>query len=77
MILCGGRGSASIDDLLEQNDDSVILPSISDYLKTALRGYFNGWEEETETQGVIKEWSGIMGFTPECTMPFLVAIFYT
>ncbi|CAG8953425.1 hypothetical protein HYFRA_00010174, partial [Hymenoscyphus fraxineus] len=48
-------------------DDSALNPIISTYLKNSLVGYFGeSWgEDEGEEGRVRREWTGIMGYTPD------------
>jgi len=66
IILGGGRWTVPIEQLLGQTDDSVKLPPITEHLGSALSEYLNNWGEESIGEGLLCDWTGIMGYTPEC-----------
>jgi hypothetical protein len=47
----------------DQTDDSVLLPSITEHLRTSLKTYFGdeAWGEESIGEGLEHAWTGIMG----------------
>jgi len=73
IILGGGRWKVPLADQLGQTDDSVKLPVITEYLKSSLREYLQGWGEEAIGEGLLCDWTGIIGYTPEA-VPYVGAV---
>ena len=65
IIIGGGRGKVPIRELVGNTDDSATLPPITNHLKTAMKMYMRDWGEETLGEGLLVDWTGIMGYTPE------------
>ncbi|KIJ24528.1 hypothetical protein M422DRAFT_274673 [Sphaerobolus stellatus SS14] len=65
IILGGGRWKVPIKKLLGQTDDSIKFPEITTHLGQALRDYLEDWGEESIGEGLLSDWTGIMGYTPE------------
>ncbi|GJJ06995.1 hypothetical protein Clacol_001193 [Clathrus columnatus] len=65
IILGGGRSQVALDDQIDQTDDSVKNPAITEYLRVVLRDYLEGWGEESIGEGLFSDWTGVMGYTPE------------
>ncbi|GAB1316057.1 hypothetical protein MFIFM68171_06267 [Madurella fahalii] len=68
VIIGGGLYRAPDDGLMEFGitDDSTVNEWISAYLRDATPRYFGGnWGEDDPAGRVRKEWTGIMGFSPD------------
>ncbi|KAJ6526917.1 FAD dependent oxidoreductase [Mycena vulgaris] len=65
VIFGGARRAVSVETLLGDTDDSARDPVMTRALREALPRYFAGWGEEALGEGLIHDWSGIMGYTTE------------
>ncbi|KAJ7140904.1 FAD dependent oxidoreductase [Mycena epipterygia] len=67
MIFGGARWSVPVDKLLGNTDDSGRYPEMTEGLKEALPRYFEGFGpgEAAVGEGLVHDWSGIMGYTAE------------
>lgn len=65
VILGGGSWTVPITELLGQTDDSVKLSPITEHFRTAMSNYLDNWGEEAIGEGLLCDWTGIMGYTPE------------
>ena len=68
IIMGGGLVRAPADGLYEYGttDDATLNEGISDYLKETTSRYFGpDWGEDHPEGRIRKEWTGIMGFTPD------------
>ncbi|KAJ7502593.1 FAD dependent oxidoreductase [Mycena galericulata] len=65
IIFGGQRTSVPADKLLRNTDDSSTYPEMTKAFKEALPRYFEGWGEEALGEGLIHDWTGIMGYTTE------------
>ena len=68
VIIGGGLAISPNDGEAEYGivDDSALNPEISKYLEQSMPMYFgNEWGEDDVRGRVAKEWSGIMGFSPD------------
>ncbi|KAF8526631.1 FAD dependent oxidoreductase [Hysterangium stoloniferum] len=72
-ILGGGRCKVPIQDTVNQTDDSVKRPEITEYLGSALRTHLEGWGEEAVGEGLLCDWTGIICYTPD-GVPFVGAV---
>lgn len=73
VIFGGGLVKAPENGLSEYGttDDTALHPSISDYLRNATPRYFGpGWGQDHVEGRIRKEWSGVMGFSPD-GLPFV------
>jgi glycine/D-amino acid oxidase-like deaminating enzyme len=73
IIIGGGLGFARMGgiDEIGVTDDSALNPEISKHLRSCLANYFGSHWGKDNTQGrVVREWSGIMGFTAD-HLPFI------
>ncbi|KAJ7765093.1 FAD dependent oxidoreductase [Mycena maculata] len=73
IIFGGARRSMPVEKLLGNTDDCGRLPEMTKALKDALPAYFEGWGEEALGEGLIYDWSGIMGYTSE-GIPYVGAL---
>ena len=70
IIIGGGLARAKDEGLFEygETDDSSLNPDISLYLRDTTATYFGptaNWEEDHKEGRVRREWTGIMGYTPD------------
>lgn len=67
IIGVGGRHVVPIEKLLGCTDDSVTLPEITEHFRSSAsaKGYLDGWGKEAVGEGLLCDWTGIMGYTPE------------
>ncbi|KAK0222266.1 FAD dependent oxidoreductase [Armillaria fumosa] len=70
IIIGGGMFKVPDSAIVGQTDDSVKLPEITEHLKTAMPTYFENWGAEAMGEGLIHDWTGTMGYTPEM-VPFV------
>ncbi|KAF9792338.1 FAD dependent oxidoreductase [Thelephora terrestris] len=70
VIVGGGEWNAPLEDQLGQTDDSVTHPAITKHLRNVCAKNFEGWGEEAQGEGLITDWTGIMGETPD-SVPFV------
>ncbi|GJJ07011.1 hypothetical protein Clacol_001209 [Clathrus columnatus] len=76
IILGGGQcsqGRVKLDNQIDETDDSVKDPAITEYLRVVLRDYLEGWGEESIGEGLLSDWTGIIAYTPEC-IPYVGAV---
>lgn len=48
-------------ELYGEDDDSVVLPKLRDWISRWCRDSFEGWGEEAPGEGLARVWSGVMG----------------
>ncbi|KAF8590750.1 FAD dependent oxidoreductase [Ramaria rubella] len=65
IILGGGRWKVPIEEMLGQTNDSMKFPAITAHLKDALSEYLEDWGQESIGEGLLCDWTGVMGYTPE------------
>jgi len=65
IIIGGGRWKVPKEQLVGQTDDSVKLEVITEHLREACKGYFEGWGDELIGEGLLCDWMGVMGYTPD------------
>ncbi|KAJ7121968.1 FAD dependent oxidoreductase-domain-containing protein [Mycena crocata] len=65
IIFGGARRSVPVDRLLGNTNDTETDPDMTRALKEAIPRYFDGWGDEALGEGLIHDWSGIMGYTTE------------
>ena len=66
VIVGGGEWNAPLKDQLGHTDDSITHPAITKHLRNVCGKNFEGWGEEALGEGLITDWTGIMGETPDC-----------
>ena len=66
MIVGGGKHYAPLEDQLGHTDDSVTHPAITKHLREVCGENFEGWGDEALGEGLITDWTGIIGNTPDC-----------
>ena len=66
VIVGGGEWNAPLEDQLGHTDDSITHPAITRHLRNVCGKNFEGWGEEALGEGIITDWTGIMGETPDC-----------
>lgn len=64
------RLSCSADNCIDQTDDSVLVPELTQHLSAALPANFEGWGEEAIGEGLVRTWTGIMAMTHDL-VPFV------
>jgi hypothetical protein len=72
MILGGGREKIPVEKVIGQTDDSVKLEELTEHLRNACRNDFEGWGTEALGEGLLCDWTGIMGFTQDSGSLFLI-----
>jgi len=65
VIIGGARWVTDIQNLINQTDDSVVIPEVTERLSKACSEYFEGWGGEKPGEGQTRTWTGIMGYTHE------------
>lgn len=65
IILGGGRYTVPEHDYVGQTDDSVKLDTATEHFRRACKQYFDGWGEEAAGEGLLCDWTGIMGDTAD------------
>ncbi|THH16072.1 hypothetical protein EW146_g4508 [Bondarzewia mesenterica] len=73
IIIGGGRWKVPIEKLLGQTDDSERLPELTEHLKNTMKDYMEDWGDEAIGEGLLHDWTGIMGYTPEA-IPYVGAL---
>ncbi|VDB87418.1 unnamed protein product [Peniophora sp. CBMAI 1063] len=73
VIIGGGRWKVPMKELAGHTDDSVKLPELTEHLAGSMKTYMKGWGEETLGEGLLCDWAGIMGYTPEA-VPYVGAL---
>jgi hypothetical protein len=66
VIVGGGEWNAPLKDRLGHTDDSITHPAITRHLRNVCGKNFEGWGDEALGEGLITDWTGIMGGTPDC-----------
>ena len=66
MIVGGGEWNAPLKDQVGHTDDSITHPVITRHLQNVCKKNFEGWGDEAHGEGLITDWTGIMGETPDC-----------
>lgn len=51
------------DEMYGQDDDSVVLPRVRDWIATWCKESFEGWDAELNGEGVARVWTGVMGLS--------------
>ncbi|KAK7029525.1 hypothetical protein VNI00_014402, partial [Paramarasmius palmivorus] len=74
IILGGGRWKVPVEQLVGHTDDSTKIEAISNHLKGAMKIYMEDWGEEAAGEGLICDWTGIMGYTYEA-VPYVGAVY--
>ncbi|KAK7452687.1 hypothetical protein VKT23_012088 [Stygiomarasmius scandens] len=69
----GGRWKVPIELLVGHTDDSEKLPVLTTHLKEFMKENMADWGEEALGEGLLVDWSGIMGYTPEA-VPYVGAV---
>ncbi|WVQ83329.1 hypothetical protein IAT38_005468 [Cryptococcus sp. DSM 104549] len=54
-------GVARKKDIFEVYDDSVVMPSMHNWMKEYCARTFEGWGKEAHGEGLVRSWTGIMG----------------
>ncbi|KIK61775.1 hypothetical protein GYMLUDRAFT_96617 [Collybiopsis luxurians FD-317 M1] len=70
IILGGGKWNVNYTKIAGQTDDSTKQPEITQYLKNAMATHYEGWGIENAGEGLLCDWTGIMGYTRE-DIPFV------
>ena len=65
VIVGGGEWNAPLEDRLGHTDDSVKHPAVTRHLRNVCRKNFEKWGDEAPGEGLITDWTGIMGETPD------------
>ncbi|KAJ7671178.1 FAD dependent oxidoreductase [Mycena rosella] len=65
IIFGGARRVMPVEKLLGNTDDCACYPEMTRALRDALPRYFAGWSAEAVDEGLVYDWSGIMGYTTE------------
>ncbi|KAF9025723.1 DAO-domain-containing protein [Hymenopellis radicata] len=73
VIIGGGRWKMPVEELVGYMDDSEKVPVLTEHLKGAMKTYMTGWGEEAVGEGLLCDWTGIMGYTPEA-VPYVGAV---
>ena len=73
IIVGGGRWKVSVENLIGNTDDSVKIPDLTEYLREVMKKTMTGWGEEALNEGLLVDWTGIMGYTPEA-VPYVGAV---
>ena len=66
VIVGGGEWNAPVNDQVGHTDDSVTHPAITQHLRNVCAKNLEGWGDEAQGEGLITDWTGIMGETPDC-----------
>ena len=66
VIVGGGEWNVPLEDQLGHTDDSITHPAITRHLRGVCAKNFEGWGDEARGEGLITDWTGIMGETPDC-----------
>ncbi|KAF9653039.1 FAD dependent oxidoreductase [Thelephora ganbajun] len=70
VIVGGGEWNAPLKDRLGHTDDSVTHPVITRHLQNVCGKNFEGWGDEALGEGLITDWTGIAGETPD-SVPYV------
>jgi len=70
VIVGGGEWNAPLEDQLGHTDDSITHPAITKHLRNVCGKNFEGWGDEAQGEGLITDWTGIMGETPD-SVPYV------
>ncbi|KAL1700072.1 FAD dependent oxidoreductase-domain-containing protein [Schizophyllum commune] len=73
IIVGGGRWAVPVENLIGNTDDSVKIPDLTEYLREVMKKTMTGWGEEALNEGLLVDWTGIMGYTPEA-VPYVGAV---
>ncbi|KIY72603.1 FAD dependent oxidoreductase [Cylindrobasidium torrendii FP15055 ss-10] len=73
IIIGGGRWKVPVDQLIGNTDDTSKIPVLTEHLKGSMASYMTGWGEEKVGEGLLVDWTGIMGYTPEA-VPYVGAL---
>ena len=65
VIIGGGRWKVPMKELAGHTDDSVKLPTLTEHLAGSMKTYMKDWGNESVGEGLLCDWTGIMGYTPE------------
>lgn len=65
IIFGGGRYTVPDEDSIGQTDDSIKLDVVTEHFRGACKNYFAGWGEEAAGEGLLCDWTGIMGNTAD------------
>ena len=65
VIIGGGRWKVPMKELAGHTDDSVKLPTLTEHLAGSMKTYMKDWGNESLGEGLLCDWTGIMGYTPE------------
>ena len=68
IITGGGRWKVPVETTIGATDDSEKSPILTQHLKDSMKDYLTGWGEEALGEGLLCDWTGIMGYTPEGTL---------
>ncbi|ESK90553.1 fad dependent oxidoreductase [Moniliophthora roreri MCA 2997] len=73
IILGGGRWKVPVDELIGNTDDTTKFEILTDHLKGAMKVYMENWGDEAIGEGLLCDWTGIMGYTYEA-VPYVGAV---
>ncbi|KAK1230922.1 hypothetical protein PQX77_005953 [Marasmius sp. AFHP31] len=73
IIMGGGRWEIPVEQLIGNTDDKNKFEVLTKYLAGSMKKYMEGWGDELPGEGLLYDWTGIMGYTPEA-VPYVGAI---